>query len=75
VRIMLDRDEDMLITGHRHSFMSKYDSTLSARTLLNIYVSLNPDTRLALLRVARSLPWTSTITTMLATPSTSLQKL
>jgi xanthine dehydrogenase molybdopterin-binding subunit B len=25
VRIMLDRDEDMLITGHRHSFWSKYD--------------------------------------------------
>jgi xanthine dehydrogenase/oxidase len=24
VRIMLDRDEDMLITGHRHSFWSKY---------------------------------------------------
>ena len=23
VRIMLDRDEDMLITGHRHSFLSK----------------------------------------------------
>ena len=24
VRIMLDRDEDMLLTGHRHSFLSKY---------------------------------------------------
>ena len=24
VRIMLDRDEDMLITGHRHSFLSRY---------------------------------------------------